>query len=109
RPGPVPRSVQTMNTAGGPVSEETTGVSHEFSGLGDVVSLTSAPQQIADHILSGIAVGALPEGTLLPGERTLAADLQVSRSSVRACGRPWCDSNASASSNAAVGAEAGRS
>src|SRR5699024_9296600 len=84
RPGPVPRSVQTMNRAGGSVSEETTGVSHEFSGLGDVVSLTSAPQQIADHILSGIAVGALPEGTLLPGERTLAADLQVSRSSVRA-------------------------
>src|SRR5699024_11824312 len=57
RPGPVPRSVQTMNTAGGPVSEETTGVSHEFSGLGDVVSLTSAPQQIADHILSGIEIG----------------------------------------------------
>jgi DNA-binding FadR family transcriptional regulator len=66
------------------VSEETPAASHEFSGLGDVVSLTSAPQQIADHILSGIAVGALPEGTLLPGERTLAADLQVSRSSVRA-------------------------
>lgn len=56
----------------------------EFSGLSEVVSLTSAPQQIADHILSGIAVGALPEGTLLPGERALAADLQVSRSSVRA-------------------------
>jgi DNA-binding FadR family transcriptional regulator len=65
------------------LSDETT-AGHEFSGLGDVVSLTSAPQQIADHILSGIAVGALPEGTLLPGERTLAADLQVSRSSVRA-------------------------
>ncbi|WP_309130323.1 FCD domain-containing protein [Brevibacterium sp.] len=56
----------------------------EFSGLGDVVSLTSAPQQIADHILSGIAVGALPVGTMLPGERALAAALQVSRSSVRA-------------------------
>lgn len=56
----------------------------EFAGLGDVVSLTSAPQQIADHILSGIAVGALPVGTMLPGERALAAALQVSRSSVRA-------------------------
>ncbi|WP_181273796.1 FadR/GntR family transcriptional regulator [Brevibacterium oceani] len=66
------------------LSDDTTAAGHEFSGLGDVVSLTSAPQQIADHILSGIAVGALPEGTLLPGERTLAADLQVSRSSVRA-------------------------
>lgn len=66
------------------MSEGTTPAGHEFSGLGDVVSLTSAPQQIADHILSGIAVGALPEGTLLPGERTLAGDLQVSRSSVRA-------------------------
>lgn len=57
--------------------------SEHFSGLSEVVSLTSAPQQIADHILSGIAVGALPEGTLLPGERALAAALQVSRSSVR--------------------------
>lgn len=66
------------------MSEESETSGHEFSGLSDVVSLTSAPQQIADHILSGIAVGALPEGTLLPGERTLAADLQVSRSSVRA-------------------------
>lgn len=66
------------------MSDEPTSAGHEFSGLGDVVSLTSAPQQIADHILSGIAVGALPEGTLLPGERTLAEDLQVSRSSVRA-------------------------
>lgn len=66
------------------MSETENSVPQEFSGLGDVVSLTSAPQQIADHILSGIAVGALPEGTLLPGERALAADLQVSRSSVRA-------------------------
>ena len=70
--------------AGGRLSDDTTTAGHEFAGLGEVVSLTSAPQQIADHILSGIAVGALPEGTLLPGERTLAADLQVSRSSVRA-------------------------
>lgn len=66
------------------MSEDTTSEGHEFAGLSEVVSLTSAPQQIADHILSGIAVGALPEGTLLPGERALAADLQVSRSSVRA-------------------------
>lgn len=66
------------------MNEKAPSASPEFSGLSDVVSLTSAPQQIADHILSGIAVGALPEGTLLPGERALAADLQVSRSSVRA-------------------------
>ncbi|AOP53653.1 Transcriptional regulator, GntR family [Brevibacterium aurantiacum] len=69
---------------GGVMSERADVTGPEFSGLSDVVSLTSAPQQIADHILSGIAVGALPEGTLLPGERALAADLQVSRSSVRA-------------------------
>lgn len=66
------------------LNEQTDSTGLEFPGLSDVVSLTSAPQQIADHILSGIAVGALPEGTLLPGERALAADLQVSRSSVRA-------------------------
>src|SRR5699024_4868654 len=84
RPGPVPRSGQAMNTAGGPVSEETTGGSHAVSGLGDVVSRASAPQRIADRIPSRSAVGALPEGTLRPGERTLAADLQVARSSVRA-------------------------
>ncbi|WP_101650388.1 FadR/GntR family transcriptional regulator [Brevibacterium ihuae] len=56
----------------------------ELSGLGDVVVMTSAPQQIADHIMSSIAVGALPVGTALPPERELAAAMQVSRSSVRA-------------------------
>lgn len=53
-------------------------------GLGDVVVMTSAPQQIADHIMSSIAVGALPVGSALPPERELAAAMQVSRSSVRA-------------------------
>src|SRR5699024_3574009 len=84
RPGPEPRSVQAMGRAGGRVSEERTGASHVVSGLGDEVSQTSAPQQVVGHIRSGIAVGALLVGTLLRGERTLAADLQVSRSCVRA-------------------------
>jgi DNA-binding FadR family transcriptional regulator len=59
-------------------------MSTKLSGLGDVVVMTSAPQQIADHIMSSIAVGALPVGSALPPERELAAAMQVSRSSVRA-------------------------
>lgn len=59
-------------------------MSTPLSGLGDVVVMTSAPQQIADHIMSSIAVGALPAGSTLPPERELAAAMQVSRSSVRA-------------------------
>ncbi|WAL40716.1 GntR family transcriptional regulator [Brevibacterium sp. BRM-1] len=55
-----------------------------LNGLGEIVATQSTPQQIADHILSAIAVGALPEGTALPPERELAAALGVSRSSVRA-------------------------
>lgn len=55
-----------------------------FSDLSDVVSAASTPGQIADHIMSSIAVGALPEGTRLPAERDLADALAVSRSSVRA-------------------------
>lgn len=51
--------------------------------LSAVVSGTSTPGQITDHILSSIAVGALPVGTRLPAERDLAEALAVSRSSVR--------------------------
>lgn len=51
--------------------------------LQTVVQLTSAPKQIADHILSAIAVGALTPGSALPSERNLASALNVSRSSVR--------------------------
>lgn len=48
-----------------------------------VIDVASTPQQIADHILSAIAVGALPVDTMLPPERELAASMAVSRSSVR--------------------------
>ncbi|MCQ9366667.1 GntR family transcriptional regulator [Brevibacterium sp. 91QC2O2] len=56
----------------------------ELKGLETVVSVPTTGQQISDHILSAIAVGALPVGTPLPSERELAQALQVSRSSVRA-------------------------
>lgn len=59
-------------------------MSHDLDALGQVVANSSTPHQIADHILSAIAVGALPAGTALPPERELAAALHVSRSSVRA-------------------------
>lgn len=56
-------------------------------GLGDlsnVVTQSSAPAQIVDHIVSAISVGALAPGAALPPERVLAQSLGVSRSSVRA-------------------------
>lgn len=56
----------------------------ELSGLSDVVSTSSTPRQIADHIIFAVASGALPEGSKLPPERALAESLEVSRSSVRA-------------------------
>ncbi|GAA2105689.1 FadR/GntR family transcriptional regulator [Brevibacterium salitolerans] len=55
-----------------------------YADLAGVVSQSSTPRQIADHIMASIAVGALPEGTCLPPERRLADELEVSRSSVRA-------------------------
>lgn len=48
-----------------------------------VVQQPSTPEQIAEHILSSIVVGALAEGSALPPERQLAQALEVSRSSVR--------------------------
>ncbi|WP_051297544.1 FadR/GntR family transcriptional regulator [Brevibacterium album] len=56
----------------------------DYADLAGVVSQSSTPRQIADHIMASIAVGALPEGTCLPPERRLADELEVSRSSVRA-------------------------
>lgn len=58
------------------------GPSH-LDELRHVVSQSSTPQQIFDHILSAVSVGALPPGTALPPERTLADALEVSRTSVR--------------------------
>ncbi|GAB3568834.1 FadR/GntR family transcriptional regulator [Spelaeicoccus albus] len=55
-----------------------------LEALDGVVVHKSAPEQIRDHILAAITVGALPPGTKLPAERDLADALRVSRSSVRA-------------------------
>ncbi|WGW13454.1 FCD domain-containing protein [Saxibacter everestensis] len=55
----------------------------DLEAFDGVVQQKSAPEQISDHILSAIAVGALPAGTRLPAERELADALSVSRSSVR--------------------------
>lgn len=54
-----------------------------LDALDGVVVHKSAPEQIRDHILAAITVGALPPGTKLPAERDLADALRVSRSSVR--------------------------
>jgi GntR family transcriptional repressor for pyruvate dehydrogenase complex len=44
---------------------------------------STAPEQIADRILTAVAVGVLTPGEALPAERELAATLRVARSTVR--------------------------
>ncbi len=53
------------------------------TGPGPEAHRQTAPEQIADRILAGVAVGVLQPGERLPGERELAAMLEVSRSTVR--------------------------
>jgi GntR family transcriptional repressor for pyruvate dehydrogenase complex len=43
----------------------------------------TAPEQIADRILAAVAVGVLQPGERLPDERSLAAQLMVSRTTIR--------------------------